>query len=228
MTHQLKFDHQLGLPFSELWLLNPSSRSSNERSGKCKRCLKFSRNDQIIAKSGYSAARPIFCVPNFTVPVSSSGSTSLLAGVDAILMANNIYLDPDFLFFDGLLFPGLGRARFFLSRPSNFQVRLSCEFSRLSRKKKKRVCSRAIILSAYSFQTSCKRNYLLLQGLYAIQCRQTVNHDIRYKDSPSFGGKPEERRGPFPFEGMSCPANTFGNRGIVEFFGNMVFFMASS
>lgn len=107
MTHQLKFDHQLGLPFSELWLLNPSSRSSNERSGKCKRCLKFSRNDQIIAKSGYSAARPVFCVPNFTVPVSSSGSTSLLAGVDAILMANNICWDPDFLFFDALLSPGL-------------------------------------------------------------------------------------------------------------------------
>ena len=117
MTHQLKFDHQLGLPFSELWLLNPSSRSSNERSGKCKRCLKFSRNDQIIAKSGYSAARPVFCVPNFTVPVSSSGSTSLLAGVDAILMANNICWDPDFLFFDGLLFPGLGRAGSFLSPP---------------------------------------------------------------------------------------------------------------
>ena len=105
MTHQLKFDHQLGLPFSELWLLNPSSRSSNERSGKCKRCLKFSRNDQIIAKSGYSAARPVFCVPNFTVPVSSSGSTSLLAGVDAILMANNICWDPDFLLFDALLSP---------------------------------------------------------------------------------------------------------------------------
>ena len=115
MTHQLKFDHQLGLPFSELWLLNPSSRSSNERSGKCKRCLKFSRNDQIIAKSGYSAARPVFCVPNFTVPVSSSGSTSLLAGVDAILMANNICWDPDFLFFDALLSPGLQRARSFVS-----------------------------------------------------------------------------------------------------------------
>ena len=117
MTHQLKFDHQLGLPFSELWLLNPSSRSSNERSGKCKRCLKFSRNDQIIAKSGYSAARPVFCVPNFTVPVSSSGSTSLLAGVDAILMANNICWDPDFLFFDALLSPR-PRASAILSFPA--------------------------------------------------------------------------------------------------------------
>ena len=122
MTHQLKFDHQLGLPFSELWLLNPSSRSSNERSGKCKRCLKFSRNDQIIAKSGYSAARPVFCVPNFTVPVSSSGSTSLLAGVDAILMANNICWDPDFLLFDALLSPRprASAIRFF-SRPSHFK-----------------------------------------------------------------------------------------------------------
>lgn len=131
MTHQLKFDHQLGLPFSELWLLNPSSRSSNETSGKCKRCLKFSRNDQIIAKSGYSAARPVFCVPNFTVPVSSSGSTSLLAGVDAILMANNICWDPDFLFFDALLSPGLGRARSFLFPPLALQVRLSFICSRL-------------------------------------------------------------------------------------------------
>lgn len=122
MTHQLKFDHQLGLPFSELWLLNPSSRSSNERSGKCKRCLKFSRNDQIIAKSGYSAARPVFCVPNFTVPVSSSGSTSLLAGVDAILMANNICWDPDFLLFDALLSPRpRASAILFFSRPSHFK-----------------------------------------------------------------------------------------------------------
>ena len=138
MTHQLKFHHQLGLPFSELWLLNPSSRSSNERSGKCKRCLKFSRNDQIIAKSGYSAARPVFCVPNFTVPVSSSGSTSLLAGVDAILMANNIYWDPDFLFFDGLLFPGLGRARFFLSPPLELSsAALVWILATLPKKKKK-------------------------------------------------------------------------------------------
>ena len=122
MTHQLKFDHQLGLPFSELWLLNPSSRSSNERSGKCKRCLKFSRNDQIIAKSGYSAARPVFCVPNFTVPVSSSGSTSLLAGVDAILMANNICWDPDFLLFDALLSPRpRASAILIFSRPSHFK-----------------------------------------------------------------------------------------------------------
>lgn len=147
MKHQLKFDHQLGLPFSELWLLNPSSRSSNERPGKCKRCLKFSRNDQIIAKSGYSAARPVFCVPNFTVPVSSSGSTSLLAGVDAILMANNICWDPDFLFFDGLLSPGLGRARSFLPLPSHPRLDLSsgwlsCEFSRLSKKKKKEFARR--------------------------------------------------------------------------------------
>lgn len=132
MTHQLKFDHQLGLPFSELWLLNPSSRSSNERSGKCKRCLKFSRNDQIIAKSGYSAARPVFCVPNFTVPVSSSGSTSLLAGVDAILMANNICWDPDFLLFDALLSPRpRASAILFFFPPLALQVRLSFICSRL-------------------------------------------------------------------------------------------------
>ena len=188
MTHQLKCDHQLGLPFSELWLLNPSSRSSNERSGKCKRCLKFSRNDQIIAKSGYSAARPVFSVPNFTVPVSSSGSTSLLAGVDAILMANNICWDPDFLFFDGLLSPGLGRARSF--RLSS--VALVWILATLQKKKKG-------LLAGYNpyrlltFETSCKRNYLLLQGLYnASQCRQKVNHDIRYKGPPSVWGKPEE------------------------------------
>ena len=89
--------HQL--PFSGEWLLNPSSKLSKVSSGKCKRCLKFTRNDQIIAKSGYSAACPVLCTSNLISPASSSGSTSLLAGVDAILIDNNIRLYPDHLLF---------------------------------------------------------------------------------------------------------------------------------
>ena len=55
---------------------------SKEMTGKCKRSLKFSRNDQIIANSGYSAACPVL-LGRLSV-FSSSGSTSLLA-LDAIL-----------------------------------------------------------------------------------------------------------------------------------------------
>ena len=59
--------------------------------GKCKRSLKFSRNDQIIANSGYSAARPVL-LGRLSV-FSSSGSTSLLA-LDAILAHSMLAPNP--------------------------------------------------------------------------------------------------------------------------------------
>lgn len=48
----------------------------------------------MIANSGYSAALPVLSTPNRVVPASSSGSTSLLAGVDAILIDNKLCWNP--------------------------------------------------------------------------------------------------------------------------------------
>ena len=72
----------LYLPLRREVLLNASSKTSRVISGKCSRSWKFSRYDHIMAKSGYSAALPVFFVGEERV--SSSPSTSLLA-LDAIL-----------------------------------------------------------------------------------------------------------------------------------------------